>query len=1534
MEEKVRKTAIDTVGDVPWGTHFCQFYQTKEDLIDILVPYFEAGLENNEFCMWITSEPLHVEDAKRALQEKVKDLDGYIQKGQIEILDYTQWYTKAGRFDSDLVLRGWIQKEQKALEKGFEGLRLTGNTFWLENKDWKDFTDYEATVNSVIGQHHMLAICTYFLDKCTAAEVIDVVSNHEFAVIKKEGKWEIIEGAEHKKTIEALRRSEANYRTIFDTANDAIFVHDTKSGKILSVNQKTCEMFGYTREELERLTVGDISSGVPPYDQENAIRWIRKAAKKGPQLFEWICKHKTGQEFWVEVNLKLAVIGDRERLLAIVRDITERKQAEEAVHSERQRFFALLEKLPAFVYLQAPDHSIRFANRYYRKQFGDTEGVPCYKSLWGRDEPCEVCPTFKVFDTGQPQIWEWDQAPDGRCYEIYDYPFTDIDGTKLVLEMGTDITERKRAYEQIENLARFPSENPNPVLRISKSGELLYSNGASRSFLTEWECQVGQTVPENWCRAVSDVFNSDSARRIEIVHSGSVFEFLVVPVLEADYVNLYGRDITEQKQAQKEMRKIEWLLTKTLTSSSAPSELCKRDYGDLTELNTCRIILDSVGKEMLSDIANDCLDLLGTSSAIYEKNGDYAMGIFASGWCRMLDTASRKLCDTDDNEKALKCRKWLCHETCWTEASKVAIETGKPVDIECNGGISLYAVPIYAGKKIVGSINFGYGDPTKDPKKLKELAKLYNVAVDELRTQAEKYESRPAYIIEIAKGRLHTSAKLIGEIVERRMAEEALRESEKRFRLAILESPFPIMIHADDGEVLQISRIWTDLTGYTPKEIPTLSAWTERAYGERKNIVKSRIDKIFDYDTRVEEGEYVISSKEGKTLIWDFSSAPLGKLPDGRRLVISMAMDVTERKQAEHERKNLAKFPSESPFPVLRIAGDGTILYSNDAGSALLGKWEQQVGGIAPHEWCQLIGEVLDSKRNKIIEVEYEKRIISFVLAPVAKAGYVNIYGRDVTEQRKAEQALQTANDELEMRVQDRTVKLNNIVSLLQEEITQRRNAQETLRNSEEKYRELVENANSIIMRRNVKGEITFFNEFAQKFFGYSEEEILGRNIIGTIIPKTNSAGQDLTAMVRNISKYPDQYHNNENENMRRNGERVWITWTNKLIRDKNGRVVEVLAIGNDITERKRQEEALRQSETRLADAQRMAHIGNWDWDIINNQLWWSDEVYRIFGLRPQDFGATNEAFLSCIHPDDRGFVQQSVDKTLYEDKSYNIDHRIVRPDGTQRIVHEHAELIRNTDNKPIRMMGTVQDVTTQKQAEEKILDDQKQLRSLTAELLLSEERERRKIAMDLHDSVGQILAFSDRELGALQKSAPQNLIKSVKEIKHHIKQAVTQTRTLTFDLSPPALYDLGLEAAVEELVEQFSKEGKIEYHFESCDRHKPLTDHVKVLLYRSIRELLMNATKYSKAKLVRVTSSRVNNDIQITVEDDGDGFDTTKLKHKPGDLNGFGLFSIRERLIHIGGLFDIQSDNGNGTKISLLVPIKPKKPKKRGIKL
>ncbi|HMA54359.1 MAG TPA: MEDS domain-containing protein, partial [Acidobacteriota bacterium] len=206
MSAELRASGIEVIGDVPWGTHFCQFYRTAQDLLDILVPYFAAGLRANEFCMWITSEPLGCEAAAKALAKAVPDLESYLRKGQIEILPHTDWYLRGGTFDSSRVLADWVSKLEAARAKGFDGLRLTGNTFWLEKEDWRAFADYEAAVDSVIGRYRMLAVCTYSLDRCGANEVLDVVRNHRFALVRRESKWELVESTSSKRADEAMRR--------------------------------------------------------------------------------------------------------------------------------------------------------------------------------------------------------------------------------------------------------------------------------------------------------------------------------------------------------------------------------------------------------------------------------------------------------------------------------------------------------------------------------------------------------------------------------------------------------------------------------------------------------------------------------------------------------------------------------------------------------------------------------------------------------------------------------------------------------------------------------------------------------------------------------------------------------------------------------------------------------------------------------------------------------------------------------------------------------------------------------------------------------------------------------------------------------------------------------------------------------------------------------------------------------------------------------------------------------------------------------
>jgi len=147
------------------------------------------------------------------------------------------------------------------------------------------------------------------------------------------------------------------------------------------------------------------------------------------------------------------------------------------------------------------------------------------------------------------------------------------------------------------------------------------------------------------------------------------------------------------------------------------------------------------------------------------------------------------------------------------------------------------------------------------------------------------------------------------------------------------------------------------------------------------------------------------------------------------------------------------------------------------------------------------------------------------------------------------------------------------------QDITKRKRTEDILQESEKKYRELVQNTNVIVLRMDINGRITFFNEFAQKFFGYTKDEILGKNVVGTIVPEMDTSYRDLKAMIKDIIQNPDLYTINENENIRRNGERVWILWTNKGAIDKDGHITEILCIGNDITEHKKTEEALYKSQ-------------------------------------------------------------------------------------------------------------------------------------------------------------------------------------------------------------------------------------------------------------------------------------------------------------------------------------------------------------------
>jgi signal transduction histidine kinase len=253
MKTTVPKKAADLIVNLPWGTHCCSFFKARTDLLDILVPYFRAGLLNNEFCLWVASKPIDVKDALRAMRSALPRFDSYLEKGQIEIHPYEDWYLKNGVFSSRRVLARWIDKYRQASAQGYAGLRLTGNAFRHEKTSWKKFVDYEEELDKTIGKYPIKAVCTYSLDLCQAYDVIDVVKNHGYALIKR-GDWELIENSQRRRAEEiALDRAMNQLEQMVRSRTAELEAANQKLLSQIAERERAEDELRTSREELRDL---------------------------------------------------------------------------------------------------------------------------------------------------------------------------------------------------------------------------------------------------------------------------------------------------------------------------------------------------------------------------------------------------------------------------------------------------------------------------------------------------------------------------------------------------------------------------------------------------------------------------------------------------------------------------------------------------------------------------------------------------------------------------------------------------------------------------------------------------------------------------------------------------------------------------------------------------------------------------------------------------------------------------------------------------------------------------------------------------------------------------------------------------------------------------------------------------------------------------------------------------------------------------------------------------------------------------------
>ena len=310
----------------------------------------------------------------------------------------------------------------------------------------------------------------------------------------------------------------------------------------------------------------------------------------------------------------------------------------------------------------------------------------------------------------------------------------------------------------------------------------------------------------------------------------------------------------------------------------------------------------------------------------------------------------------------------------------------------------------------------------------------------------------------------------------------------------------------------------------------------------------------------------------------------------------------------------------------------------------------------------------------------------------------------DITERKRAEIALQEANEEQEVITEELRQQNDELVS-----------AQSELRESEERYRDLVENANSIIIKMDRAGKINFFNDYAQKFFGYSLEEILGQNVM-ILIPPIASNGSNLEEMADSILENPDGFAENINENVRKNGERVWISWRNKAIRDARGEIIGNLTIGQDITERKQVEEALRESEERFRSAFEDSAIAMALTALDGSLLNVNSAFCQMLMLSESEL--IGHRFMEFTHPDDLEINRAGMDALVSgTSPTFQMEKRYIRKDGRIIWVDMSTASVRNAQGKPLYLVTHVQDITKRKDAEEALRKSDEQARQRAEEL-------------------------------------------------------------------------------------------------------------------------------------------------------------------------------------------------------------------------
>jgi len=436
MESPLRPTGLSVIGDLPWGTHFCHFYETKQDLLDTLVPFFKAGLENKEFCLWVVSQPLTVKEAKHALSQAVPDLDRQLAEGGLEIHGYDEWYLSNGHCEPRRVLQRWREKLNQALVSGYAGMRASGDTAWIQKDQWNVFREYEKDLEELTADQPMVILCTYPLTTSSGTQIFDVARIHQVAVARRHGSWEMVETpelkqakAEIKRLNEELEQKVERRTRELATTNEALRWEITErklaeearkqaedrvrlvintiptmawslrpDGVLDFINQRWLDYTGLSFEEA----IAEPTRTMHPEDLSKAMeRWRINMAAGEPYEAEMRLRRADGEYRWFLVRT-VPLLDEQGRIVkwyGTSMDIEDRKRAEATLRQGEEHLRVLLENVPVAVYTCDRGGVIEYYN-------------PKAVEMWGRapvirDTMKRYCGSFALYHPdGRPMPFE------------------------------------------------------------------------------------------------------------------------------------------------------------------------------------------------------------------------------------------------------------------------------------------------------------------------------------------------------------------------------------------------------------------------------------------------------------------------------------------------------------------------------------------------------------------------------------------------------------------------------------------------------------------------------------------------------------------------------------------------------------------------------------------------------------------------------------------------------------------------------------------------------------------------------------------------------------------------------------------------------------------------------------------------------------------------------------------------------------------------------------------------------------------------